>query len=110
MSLLKALLTNPIKPRRLLRAPDSSIVSQDGEAATLQIAGLFCGVCATRVENSLSQLAGVETATCDLESALVEVSLSQPVSDADLQQAVIDAAAAMPLRRAAERAARAVGL
>lgn len=110
MSLLKVLLTNPIKPKRLLRAPDSTVISQDDGAATLQIAGLFCGVCATRVEDSLAQLDGVETATCDLESARVDVALSRQVSAADLQQAVIDAAAAMPLRRAAERAARSVGL
>ncbi len=110
MTLLRALLTNPIRPKRLLRAPDSSVVSHEDAAATLQVAGLFCGVCATRVEDSLSQLDGVETAACDLDSAMVSVTLSRPVSDGELQRAVIDAAAAMPLRRAAERAARAVGL
>lgn len=110
MSLLNALLTNPMRPKRLLRAPDSTVVSNEDAAATLQVAGLFCGVCASRVEDSLSRLDGVETAACDLDSAIVSVTLSQPVADAELQRAVIDAAAAMPLRRAAERAARAVGL
>ncbi len=99
-----------IKPRRMLRAPDSSVTALDEQGATLQIDGLFCGVCANRVSNSLSRLDGVESASCDLESAIATVRLSGTVDEAELRQAVLDAAYAKPLRRAAERAARAVGL
>lgn len=99
-----------IKPRRLLRAPDSDVLSLDNAAATLQIEGLFCGVCASRVTASLNRLDGVESASCDLDSAAATVKLTKPVEETALRQAVVDAAYAMPLRRAAERAARSVGL
>ncbi len=99
-----------IKPHRLLRAPDSRVTALDEPGATLQIEGLFCGVCANRVTNSLTQLDGVESASCDLESAQATVQLTGPVDEHELRQAVLDAAYAKPLRRAAERAARAVGL
>ena len=99
-----------IKPHRLLRAPDSRVTALDEQGATLQIEGLFCGVCASRVTNSLNQLDAVESASCDLESAQATVMLIGPVDEHELRQAVLDAAYAKPLRRAAERAARAVGL
>lgn len=99
-----------IKPRRMLRAPDSSVTWLDDNGATLQIDGLFCAVCANRVTNSLNRLDGVESANCDLESATATVRLSAPVDEDELRQAILDAAYAKPLRRAAERAARAVGL
>ena len=99
-----------IKPHRLLRAPDSRVTALDEQGATLQIEGLFCGVCANRVTNSLNQLDAVESASCDLESAQATVRLASPVDEHELRQAVLDAAYAKPLRRAAERAARAVGL
>ncbi|MCY3920818.1 MAG: heavy-metal-associated domain-containing protein [Chloroflexi bacterium] len=99
-----------IKPRRMLRAPDSRVTAIDEQAATLQIEGLFCGVCANRVTNSLNQLDAVEAASCDLESATATVRLSRPIDEDELRQAVFDAAWAKPLRRTAERAARAVGL
>ena len=99
-----------IKPRRMLRAPDSRITSLDERAATLEIQGLFCGVCANRVTASLNKLEAVESASCDLESATATVWLTAPVEEAMLRQAVFDAAYAKPLRRVAERAARAVGL
>lgn len=99
-----------IKPRRMLRAPDSVVTSLDEQSATLEIQGLFCGVCANRVTNSLKQLDAVEFASCDLESATATVQLSGPVDELELRQAVFDAAYAKPLRRAAERAAKAVGL
>ena len=95
-----------IKPHRLLRAPDSRVTALDEQGATLQIEGLFCGVCANRVTNSLNQLDAVESASCDLESAQATVRLAGPVDEHELRQAVL----AKPLRRAAERAARAVGL
>ena len=75
----------------------------------MQIEGLFCAVCANRVTASLSRVEGVQSASCDLESAMATVQLSGPVDEAELRQAVFDAAYAKPLRRAAERAARAVG-
>ena len=99
-----------IKPRRMLRAPDSSVTELSDREATLQIEGLFCAVCANRVTTSLNSLDGVESASCDLESATATVQLSGPVDESALRQAVLDAAYAKPLRRAAERAARAVGL
>ncbi|MCY3572339.1 MAG: heavy-metal-associated domain-containing protein [Chloroflexi bacterium] len=99
-----------IKPRRLLRAPDSSVTALDADGATLNIDGLFCGVCANRVTASLSRLDAVDSADCDLESATATVRLNAPVDEDELRQAVLDAAYAKPLRRAAERTARAVGL
>ena len=99
-----------LKPRRLLRAPDSSVTALDDDGATLQIEGLFCGVCANRVTNSLNRLDSVESAACDLDSATATVRLSAPVDEEELRQAVLEAAYAKPLRRAAERTARAVGL
>ena len=81
----------------------------NAEGATLQIEGLFCAVCANRVTASLSRVEGVQSASCDLESATATVQLSGPVDEVELRQAVFDAAYAKPLRRAAERAARAVG-
>jgi len=94
----------------MLRAPDSSVTALDDTGATLQIDGLFCGVCANRVTASLNRLDAVESATCDLESATATVRLNGHVDEQELRQAVLDAAWAKPLRRAAERAARAVGL
>ena len=99
-----------IKPRRLLRAPDSRVTALDDQAATLDVEGLFCSICASRVTASLNNLDGVASASCDLESARAEIKLSRPVDEAALRQAVLDAAIAQPLRRATERAARAVGL
>ena len=98
------------KPKRMLRAPDSRVTELNDSAATLQIEGLFCGVCANRVSASLNSLDSVESASCDLESATATVSLNGQVDEAALRQAVLDAAYAKPLRRAAERAARAVGI
>lgn len=86
------------------------MVSLDEKQATLQIEGLFCGVCANRVTASLRRLEGVESAACDLETASATVRFTTPVEEAALRQAVLDAATAKPLRRAAERAARAVGM
>lgn len=99
-----------IKPKRMLRAPDSRVTELNDSGATLQIEGLFCGVCANRVSASLNNIDSVESASCDLESATATVSLNGPVDEAALRQAVLDAAYAKPLRRAAEGAARAVGL
>lgn len=96
-------------PRRLLRAPDSRVTDIDDQAATLEIAGLFCAVCANRVSNSLRKVDGVSSASCDLKSATATVQLSRPVSDEALRQAVLDAATAKPIRRAVERAARLIG-
>ena len=99
-----------IKPRRMLRAPDARVTTQDADSATLEIEGLFCGVCANRVTASLNSLAEVESATCDLTSATATVKLNSEVDAEELRMAVIRAAYALPLRRAAERAARALGL
>ena len=99
-----------IKPRRMLRAPDARVTMRDADVATLEIEGLFCGVCANRVTASLNALEEVESATCDLESATASVRLNGDVDHEKLRAAVIGAACALPARRAAERAARAVGL
>ena len=98
-----------IKPSRLLTAPDSRVTARDDHRATLEIKGLFCGICANRVAASLTNLDGVESASCNLETARAEVQLSSPVDEAALRQAVLDAVIAQPLRLAVERAARAVG-
>lgn len=94
----------------MLRAPDSRVTSLEADRATLEIEGLFCGVCANRVTASLNRLDGVESASCDLENATATIKLNSNVEPEELRAAVIRAAYAMPARRAAERAARAVGL
>ena len=99
-----------IKPTRLLRAPDSRVTELNEHRGTLEIQGLFCGICASRVSTSLNNLDGVQSVSCDLETAQAVVQFSSPVDEAALRQAVLDAAIAQPLRRATERAARAVGL
>ena len=99
-----------IKPRRLLRSPDSRVTALDDQGAILAVEGLFCGICASRVSASLRSLDAVESASCDLESATATVRWRRPLDEAALQRAVLDAAIARPLRRATERAARAVGL
>ena len=99
-----------LKLKRILRTPDARVTQFKDSTAELEIEGLFCGVCAMRVTNELNKLDGVESASCDLESATASVQLSGSVSEAELRQAVIDAAAGMPIRRAADRAARSVGL
>ncbi len=99
-----------IKPRRLLRAPESRVTALAEGHARLEIDGLVCGVCANRVKASLSRLDGVSAVACDLESGTAIVRLHRPVPEDALNAAVQRAAIAQPLRRAIERAARAVGL
>ena len=99
-----------LKPRRILRAPDSRVTAITEHEATLQIDGLFCAVCAQRVSASLIEVAGVSSASCDLESAVATVRLDRSVEPEALCAAVSQAAIAKPLRRAVERAARAAGL
>ncbi len=97
------------RPRSLLRAPDARVSSSDERGTTLQVDGLFCGLCARRVSSSLSKLDSVTSATCDLDTATATVQLGGRVDEAELKQAVLDAAIAMPLRRLVERVARSVG-
>ena len=105
-----AWLSHWIRPRRLLRAPDSRVTSLSDSEATLAIAGLFCGICANRVSASLNGLDAVESASCDLDGGTAVVRLRDQVDEDALHEAVLRAAIAMPLRRATERVARAIGL
>ena len=98
-----------IKPRRMLRAPDSRVIAINDREATIEIDGLFCVVCASRVTASLRKTGGVTSATCDLESATASVQLDGAVDEEALREAVLQAAVAQPIRRAVERAARALG-
>lgn len=54
---------------------------------TIQIDGMTCGHCSSRVEQALNKLPGV-TATVDLANKTATVQLAQPVDDSVLRQAV----------------------
>ena len=57
---------------------------------TMVIEGMMCTHCSGRVEKALNAIPGVQ-ATVDLEKKSAYLTLSQPVSDQELTQAVVDA-------------------
>lgn len=44
-----------------------------GKSVVLKLSGLHCAACASRVENALKALAGVEEATVNLDALLADV-------------------------------------
>ncbi len=58
---------------------------------TLKIEGMMCAHCQMRVEKALSSLDGVADVKVDLGAGQAAVTLSKPVSDAELTKAVTDA-------------------
>ncbi len=97
-----------LKPLRLLRAPRARVVALDADAASLEIDGLVCGICSSRVALALNEVDGVEDAQCDLETSTARVSLSRQVDADALASAVDGAVIAMPARRAIDRLAKAL--
>lgn len=93
-------------PSRLLTAPEARAQVREDEA-NLHIEGLVCTLCAKRTATALRQVEGVGDAVCDLEAGTAAVTLDRPVDPATLEQAVRDAAIALPLRRLLAGAARA---
>jgi copper ion binding protein len=57
----------------------------------LKVDGMTCGHCSARVEKALADLPGVDKAKVNLKKGTAEVTLSNPVEDAVLTKAVIDA-------------------
>ena len=97
-----------LKPLRLLRAPKARVVELKPAEATLEIDGLVCGICSSRVAAALKGVAGVEDAHCDLETSTARVSLSRQVDADALASAVAGSVIAMPARRAIDRLAKAL--
>ena len=98
-----------LKPLRFLRAPEARVVELQSDQATLEIDGLVCGICSSRVASALRSVAGVDDAQCDLESSSARVALNQDVDADVLVSAVAGSVIAMPLRRAIDRLARSLG-
>ena len=92
-----------LKPLRMLIAPRARVTLQGDDSATVEIDGLVCSLCASRVAAALGKVDGVEAARCDLETGSAEVQLSRPVDSSALAAAVVRAAIAMPIRHAIER-------
>ncbi len=95
-----------LKPLRFLRVPEARVVELQSDQATLEIDGLVCGICSSRVASALRSVAGVEDAQCDLESSSARVVLNRDVDADVLVSAVTGSVIAMPLRRAIDRVAR----
>ena len=58
---------------------------------TLKVEGMTCGHCSARVEKALAGVSGVDKAKVDLKKGLAEVTLANPIEDAVLTKAVVDA-------------------
>ena len=54
----------------------------------IQIEGMMCQHCVAHVEKALTALGGVSAAQADLEGKCATVTLSAPVSDEELREAV----------------------
>ena len=97
-----------LKPLRLLRAPQARVVEIEADSATLEIDGLVCGICSSRVAIALKEVAGVEDAQCDIETSTARVALSHQVDTDALASAVAGSVIAMPARRVIDRLAKAL--
>ena len=95
-----------LKPLRILRVPEARVVELQSDQATLEIEGLVCGICSSRVASALQSVAGVEDAQCDLDSSRARVVLNRDVDGDALVSAVAGSVIAMPMRRAIDRLAR----
>lgn len=86
--------------RRLFTVPSARVVEHSETAATLQIDGLVCSICANRVSASLRALDGVAGAECSLDSGIATVTLTgRPPAPQTLARAVESAAILTPVRR-----------
>ena len=57
-----------LRPKNLLITPEARILSASDSEVHLAVDGLFCGICAGRVQSALADLPGVESAECSLET------------------------------------------
>ena len=88
-----------IHPRRLLTAPRLRVTSGDERRSKLAIAGLVCGVCASRTERALQNVPGVERASVDLASGSATIEHGEATPDlAQLADAVDRVVIARPWR------------
>ncbi len=67
---------------------ESFIQEETTMQKTMKIEGMMCQHCETRVKKTLEALEGVESAVASHEAGTAVVTLSQPVEDAVLKQAV----------------------
>ena len=104
-----------LRPANLLVAPEGRTIALErapigAEAparATIAVRGLLCSICAARVRASLRALPGVQTAACSLATQQATVQFDSARCDPGrLEQAVREAAIALPLRRLIAAAAR----
>ena len=76
-----------LRPKNLLITPEARILSASDSEVRLAVDGLFCGICAGRVQSALADLPGVESAECSLETGEARVRLNA-ANDADWIAAV----------------------
>ncbi len=96
--------------RRLLVAPaiEGATASNEDGLRTYRLSGVVCGVCATRTEDALRFVPGVEVATVDLDASRATLRLA-PGATVDapaLQRALEGVVVGMGMRRRIERATR----
>ncbi len=106
--LLRAVRWLRVHPARLLLAPRVEVTRADADTVDLAVAGLVCGVCASRTQAALRALPGVEEACVDLDAGSARLRLAPGASleAGALDRALARAVIAMPARRAIERAVR----
>lgn len=59
--------------------------------STYAVKGMTCGHCVAAVTEEVSKIAGVTDVAVDLEAGRVSITSDQPVSDADVAEAVDEA-------------------
>jgi hypothetical protein len=95
--------------RRLLVNPTTRIESREGDVTVLRVDGLVCDtVCAVRTRDALTALPGVRSVAVDYDAGTARIE-GAPHAAAAYEQAVTDAVAGKPLRRAIEHIAQLFG-
>ena len=57
----------------------------------IKVVGMHCPSCVKAVELSLTDIDGIEDAKADLDSGITTITMSEDVSDADINEAVEEA-------------------
>lgn len=57
----------------------------------IKVVGMHCPSCVKAVELSLTDVDGIEDAKADLDSGITTITMSEDVSDADINEAVEEA-------------------
>jgi Cu+-exporting ATPase len=81
----------PSAPDVLSLSHPSEVKGESNMEKKLIIEGMMCSHCTGRVEKALAAIPGVSSVAVSLEDKSAAVSLAQPVEDAALTQAVVDA-------------------